>query len=80
VLLDTGNEEVFCRAWCWKNGDVSKIGSGTSNVAINIDALPPKSAEEGKKATLETMDLVKRFCGGEAKLYRLDSSNGSVTL
>ena len=80
VLLDTGNEEVFCRAWCWKNGDVSKIEAGTSNVAINIDALPPKSAEEGERAALETMDLVKRFCGGKIGLYRLDSSNRSVTV
>ena len=80
VLLDTGNEEVFCRAWCWKNGDVSKIESGTKNVAINVDALPPKSAEEGMKAALETMDLVKRFCGGEVALHRLDSSNASVTV
>ena len=80
VLLDAGNEEVFCRAWCWKNGDVSKIEAGTSNVAINIDALPPKSAEEGKRAALETMDLVKRFCGGEVELHRLDSSKVSVTV
>ena len=80
VLLDTGNEEVFCRAWCWKNGDVSKIETGTSNVAINIDALPPKSAEDGEKAALETMELVKKFCGGEIELHRLDSSNGSVTV
>ena len=85
VLLDTGNEgnegneEVFCRAWCWKNGDVSKIEAGTRNVAINIDALPPKSAEEGKKAATETMELVKRFCGGEVGLYRLESSNGRIT-
>jgi len=80
VLLDTGSEEVFCRAWCWKNGDVSKIETGTSNVAINVDALPPKSAEDGKKAALETMDMVKRFCCGEIELYRLDCSNGSVTV
>ena len=80
VLLDTGNEEVFCRAWCWKNGDVSKIETGTSNVAINIDALPPKTDEEGKSAALETMELVKRFCGGEVELHRLDSSKVSVTI
>jgi lysyl-tRNA synthetase class 2 len=78
VLLDTGNGEVFCRAWCWKNGDVSKIEAKTSNVAINIDALPPKSPEEGKSAAQETMELVRRFCGGEAQLHRLDSESGSV--
>ncbi|MCL1875634.1 MAG: phenylalanine--tRNA ligase beta subunit-related protein [Synergistaceae bacterium] len=73
VLLDAGSEEVLCRAWCWKNGDVSKIETSTQNVAINIDAMPPKTAEEGKTAALETLELVKRFCGGEIELYRLDA-------
>jgi lysyl-tRNA synthetase class 2 len=80
VLMDTGNGEVFCRAWCWKNGDVSKIEKHTRNVAINIDALPPKSAEEGKTAALETIELVKQFCGGDVELYKLDPSSGSVTI
>ena len=80
VLLDTGNREVFCRAWCWKNGDVSKIGTGTRRVAINVDALPPKTPEAGEAAAREVQDWVRRFCGSSAALYRLDASNGSVEL
>jgi DNA/RNA-binding domain of Phe-tRNA-synthetase-like protein len=80
VLLDTGSDEVFCRAWCWKNGDVSKIEASTRRVAINIDALPPLGAEEGRTAALETLEMVQRFCGGSAKLYRLDAANGSIEL
>ncbi|MDR2179266.1 MAG: hypothetical protein LBP21_03060 [Synergistaceae bacterium] len=78
VLLDTGNGEVFCRAWCWKNGDVSKIEKNTRRVAINIDALPPLGAEEGRAAASETLELVRRFCGGNATLHRLDISTGSM--
>jgi lysyl-tRNA synthetase class 2 len=78
VLLDTGSDEVFCRAWCWKNGDVSKIEANTRRVAINIDALPPLSAEDGKTAALETLEMVRRFCGGSAELHRLDAASGSV--
>jgi DNA/RNA-binding domain of Phe-tRNA-synthetase-like protein len=78
VLLDTGNEEVFCRAWCWKNGDVSKIETSTRRVAINIDALPPMSADTGRAAAEETLELVKRFCGGDSALHRLDATRGSV--
>ncbi|MDR3232021.1 MAG: hypothetical protein LBT65_11325 [Synergistaceae bacterium] len=78
VLLDTGNEEVFCRAWCWKNGDVSKIETGTRRVAINIDALPPMSADTGRAAAEETLSLVGRFCGGSHALYRLDATNCSI--
>jgi lysyl-tRNA synthetase class 2 len=80
VLLDTGGGEVFCRAWCWKNGDVSKIETSTRRVAINVDALPPRTPEEGEAAAREVQDLVRRFCGGSATLYRLDASNGSIEL
>ena len=80
VLLDTGNDEVFCRAWCWKNGDVSKIEPHTRRVAINVDALPPMAPDEGYAAALETLELVKRFCGGSVALHRLDAGNGSIKI
>jgi DNA/RNA-binding domain of Phe-tRNA-synthetase-like protein len=80
ILMDTGSEEVFCRAWCWKNGDVSKIGQNTRRVAINVDALPPKSAEDGKNAALETLELVKRFCGGDISMHKLDAEHGSIDI
>jgi DNA/RNA-binding domain of Phe-tRNA-synthetase-like protein len=48
VLLDTGTREVFCRAWCWRNGHGSRIEPGTRRVAINIDALPPVTGDEGR--------------------------------
>ena len=80
VLLDTGNDEVFCRAWCWKNGDVSKIEPTTRRVAINIDALPPMTPDEGRTAAQETMELVKRFCGGNVALHRLDAEHGGIEI
>ncbi|GHS86767.1 hypothetical protein AGMMS49957_05480 [Synergistales bacterium] len=80
VLLDTGNDEVFCRAWCWKNGDASKIDASTTRVAINIDALPPKSPSEGEAAAREAERLVKRFCGADIAMYRLDANNIGVEI
>jgi DNA/RNA-binding domain of Phe-tRNA-synthetase-like protein len=80
VLLDTGRREVFCRAWCWKNGDVSKIEKGTRRVAVNIDALPPKTPEAGEAAAREAAEMIRRFCGSAAALYRLDAANGSVEI
>jgi len=80
ILYDTGNSDVFCRAWCWKNGDRSRIEKTASAVAINVDALPPVTPEEGLSAAEETASLVRRFCRAEVTIYRLDAGNVSLDL
>lgn len=80
ILYDTGNNDVFCRAWCWKNGDRSRIEESTKRVAINVDAMPPVDAEEGLRAAEETADLVRRFCGGSVTIHRLSEKNTVLEL
>jgi DNA/RNA-binding domain of Phe-tRNA-synthetase-like protein len=77
ILMDTGNREVFCRAWCWRNGHPSRIEPGTRRVAINLDALPPVAAAEGLAAAEATAALVTRFCGGTCRIHRLDAERPS---
>jgi lysyl-tRNA synthetase class 2 len=80
ILFDTGNLDVFCRAWCWKNGDRSRIEASTRSVAINIDALPPVTADDGARASEETATLVSRFCGADVAIHRLSAENTGVNL
>jgi lysyl-tRNA synthetase class 2 len=80
ILCDTGDGDVFCRAWCWKNGDRSKIESNTKSVAINIDALPPVTAKEGFSAAENTASLVRRYCGADVTINILSVENVSIDL
>jgi DNA/RNA-binding domain of Phe-tRNA-synthetase-like protein len=73
ILMDTGNRDVFCRAWCWRNGHPSRIEPDTRRVAINLDALAPVDAAEGRRAAEATAALVARFCGGGQRIFRLDA-------
>ena len=77
ILVDTGNQDVFCRAWCWRNGHPSRIEAATRRVVINIDALPPVSAETGQAAAEEVAELVARFCGGQVRIRQLDAGQPS---
>ena len=77
ILMDTGNRDVFCRAWCWKNGHPSRIQPGTRRVLINIDALPPVSAEAGQAAAEEVAALVARFCGGQVLIQPLAAGHSA---
>jgi lysyl-tRNA synthetase class 2 len=80
ILCDTGDGDVFCRAWCWKNGDRSKIESNTKSVAINIDALPPVTEKEGFSAAESAAALVKRYYGADVTINILSAENDSIDL
>lgn len=69
ILYDDANKTVFCRAWCWKNGDPSKITEDTHNATINLDILPPVSEEHAEKAAEELERLIKKYCGGELEKH-----------
>ncbi|MBO8154503.1 phenylalanine--tRNA ligase beta subunit-related protein [Thermovirga sp.] len=72
ILYDTGSKDVFCRGWCWKNGDSSKIMPETSWVAINVDGMMNAIPfEEHEKAAFEVANLVKQRCGGNVSVKLL---------
>lgn len=80
ILTDTGNGDVFCRAWCWKNGHASRIEAHTRRVAINLDALPPIAPEEAAAAAQELAALLRAACGGTVRIERLDPGRPSIEL
>jgi lysyl-tRNA synthetase class 2 len=71
ILVDTGRKTVFCRGWCWKNGDPSKITRESRLVAINLDAIPPVGLETLHAAAAELAGLLARHCGGTAEMHLL---------
>lgn len=75
ILHDTGNGSVFCRGWCWKNGDPSKITPRSRFVAINLDAMPPVDSETHEKASRELVSLLEAHCGGSAKATLVGPEN-----
>ncbi len=76
ILHDTGTGSVFCRGWCWKNGDPSKITETTRRVAINVDAMMQTiSPGEHEQAAKRVMDLLSQYCGGTAELHLLSPEN-----
>jgi DNA/RNA-binding domain of Phe-tRNA-synthetase-like protein len=74
------NSKVMCRRWNWRQGDQTKLSPATSNVAINVDCLPPVSKDEAKAITGELAELVREFCGGEVKYFLLDATQNEVEI
>ncbi|MCK4368479.1 MAG: hypothetical protein KAV68_02245 [Dehalococcoidales bacterium] len=79
-VIYVDNSKVMCRRWNWRQGDQTKLTLNTTNVAINVDCLPPVSKDKAKTITGELADLVKEFCGGEVKYSLLDVSQSEVEI
>lgn len=69
IYMDTATREVFCRCWCWKNGNTSKLTEDTRRAAINIDGmLPVFTLGQLEELGRRTAELLNRFTGAETKL------------
>jgi lysyl-tRNA synthetase class 2 len=71
-VIYVDDKKVMCRCWNWRQGDQTKLGPETRDVAINVDCLPPVLRGEAEVITRELADLVVEFCGGEVRYFLLD--------
>jgi len=77
-VIYVDDNKVMCRCWNWRQGDQTKLTPTTSNVAINVDCLPPLSKDEAETITKELADLVGEFCGGRVAYFLLDATRSEV--
>ena len=77
-VIYVDDSKVMCRCWNWRQGDQTKLTPATTNVAINVDCLPPVLRGEAEAITKELADLVQEFCGGKVSYFLLDASRNEV--
>jgi len=79
-VIYVDNSKVMCRCWNWRQGDQTKLSLATTNVAINVDCLPPVAKDEAEAITRELADLVKEFCGGQVTYFLLGATRNEAEL
>lgn len=79
IYMDTATNDVFCRAWCWKNGDRSKLSPQTTRAAINIDIMPPLGGEELEVIASDLTGLLTRHTGATTSLHILHEGDTEFT-
>lgn len=75
IYMDTGTKDVFCRAWCWKNGDRSKLSPSTRTAAVNIDIMPPLSQEDAASIAAELSEILQTYAGAKTEVHFLLPTN-----
>ncbi len=68
-------KKVLCRRWTWRQAQHTILTPESRHVAINVDGLPPVTAEEIELICGELAELVRKFCGGEVACRYLREDN-----
>ena len=71
IYMDTATKDVFCRAWCWKNGDTSKLTADTVRAAVNIDIMPPLTVADAERIAAELAGLLQSHTGASTTIHYL---------
>jgi DNA/RNA-binding domain of Phe-tRNA-synthetase-like protein len=80
IYYDDSSKEVMCRRWNWRNGEVTKITLDSKRIVLNIDCLPPVSADIGNEARDELAELLKLHCGAEIEATYLHTDKREIQI
>ncbi len=80
IYMDSGNRDVFCRAWCWKNGDRSKLLPTTTRAAINLDMMTEHAEAELPSIAEELAGLLKNWTGASVDIHYISPENPSFDI
>lgn len=80
VYMDTGSRDVFCRAWCWKNGDRSKLLSTTTRAAINVDVMTERGEAALTPIAAELKDWLETYAGADVECHIMGSDHHEFEL
>ncbi len=71
---------VLTRRWTWRQAKHTLVTPETTAVEINVDGLPPVTVGEVEKICEEMAEMVKKYCGGEARIGILRMGSPDLSL
>ena len=80
IYYDDYSNNVMCRRWNWRNGDITKIEVDSKKIVLNIDCLPPTSSDTGNEARDELAELLKLHCEADVETMHLDYSTREIDI
>lgn len=80
IYYDDYTNNVMCRRWNWRNGDITKIEVDSTKIVLNIDCLPPTTSETGNTALDELAELLKLYCEAEVETMYLNNSKREIEI
>ncbi|MEE8522826.1 MAG: tyrosine--tRNA ligase, partial [Thermoanaerobaculia bacterium] len=79
-VIYADQKKVLCRRWIWRQGAATRITPQSTQVAVNVDVMPPATMAEGLAAAEELADLLERHCGASTETFILGGEAQSLPL
>ncbi len=79
-VLYRDDEKVICRAFNWRESDLSKLTEDTTNAIIVVEALSPEDQANMAEALNELVGMIRHTCGAETSSYLIDVDHPVVAL
>jgi len=71
---------AICRRWNWREADRTKLTESTQNAVLVIEALSSADRSSVEGSTGEMVDLILRYCGGNARSEILEKHRPAIEL
>lgn len=79
IIFTEGNT-VLTRRWSWRQANHTSTHKSTTSIEMNIDGLPPVTKDQVEQICQETMELIKKYCGGRLRYEILSEENPEMKL
>ncbi len=79
-IIFVEGKTVLTRRWTWRQANHTLLLPSTEAIELNVDGLPPVPVSEVDAACHEGMELIQRFCGGNARYEILSAANPRMKL
>ncbi len=79
IILVEG-KTVLTRRWTWRQANHTLVLPTTTDLEVNVDGLPPVEVSEVEDGCRQIIELIERFCGGNADYEVLSQENPTIKL
>lgn len=79
-IIFAEGKTVLTRRWSWRQANHTSTQKSTTAVEMNVDGLPPVTINEVEDICGETMDMIRKYCGGRLKYEILSEDNQRIEL
>lgn len=79
-IIFAEGDTVLTRRWSWRQANHTSTQKSTTAVEVNVDGLPPVTMDEVDKICQETMEMIRKYCGGKLRYEILSEENPEMEL